>query len=163
MNILIVEDNVDKKDYISMVIRQIDPTANIRWFNNYQDSAYFIDKNKDYMDYIVLDWSFPFNSYERCGYAMGRLLLDYMSHSHMNLKTIICSSDLVYVNNAKYPFVVDSILFENDKSLVDKFEIALSNKDSEEIKESKIRKCINKPDSTYKYKRKLSSTPWWMQ
>jgi DNA-binding response OmpR family regulator len=65
MNILIVEDNDEKRNAIIKAIKDKCSNAKIRWFNNYEDSARFIEDNKGYINLLLLDWCFPQTSYSQ--------------------------------------------------------------------------------------------------
>ena len=161
MNILIIDDDYIKKEMLRFHLLNIYPDANIRWFNNYQDAIMFIDDNHDFIDYIVLDWCFPYNSSGRAKYGMGRQLLAYLRMQNYDNKVIICSSDLVSIDENEYSNVRGSIMYNNPDTLHNTILAAFGeSKTQEDIKVKTLRPPVQENTG---YKRRKSSTPWWMK
>lgn len=112
MNILIVEDDTIKKKMIEQQILAIRPEARIRWFSNLREAQYFIDRNYEYIDLLVLDWCFPESSIERPIDGTGRKMLDYIKDKKYNVKTVICSGEEMNMDELQeYYFLLGSVLF----------------------------------------------------
>ena len=161
MNILIIDDDYIKKEMLRFHLLNIYPDANIRWFNNYQDAIMFIDDNHDFIDYIVLDWCFPYSSSGRSKYGMGRQILAYMKMQNYDNKVIICSSDIVSIDDNEYSNVTGSIIYDGPDALHNSLLNALNeNKVKEDVKVRSLRPPVQENTG---YKRRKSSTPWWMK
>jgi hypothetical protein len=173
MNILIVEDNDEKRNAIIKAIKDKCSNAKIRWFNNYEDSARFIEDNKGYINLLLLDWCFPQTSYSQSPvYGAGRLLLKRIKALGLEIKTIIISSDHVNVDKEDYPFVEDSVRILSEDSIADDAQTPLDL--SERVVafrkpnvslDPNIQIISKDPVKSKKngYHRRKSSTPWWMQ
>ena len=165
MNILIVDDNQEKREYINQQVSTLDDNVHVRWVDNYQDAATFIEENSVFIDLIVLDWCFPPNSISRPKYGMGRHLLSYLLYNNINIGVLICTSDKVQVDTDEYPFVKGAIEYYDQIPL----NLVINNylhkpEDKEEDIKMKLllqRDMKSKVDTGYK--RKKSSEPWWMK
>jgi hypothetical protein len=126
MNILLVEDNSIKKTVIQSTLLKINPEAKIRTFNNLRDSEFFLDRNHELTDLIVLDWCFPENKTERPRPAMGRRMLDYIKENKYGVKTIICSGDEINMDELQeYYFLLGSVLFGKSNAGVEIYNMYL--------------------------------------
>jgi len=157
MNIVIIDDDQFKREILKLHILEIDNTANMKCFSNYQDAIMYLNSNQLFVDYLFLDWCFPPNSYSKPKYGMGRQVLTNFKYHGIDIKTIICSADETFVNSDDYPFVVGHILLDSPDELTSKLnDIFNRNIVHEEVKIKEV-----KPDTGYK--RRRSSTPWWMK
>ena len=162
MNILIVDDSYNKINSITSDLLKQDPSNKIEYATDYEQAVSYIMDNKDSIDLIVLDWCFPPTSWEISRYAMGRQVLNTMKFSDTNIKTIICSSDYVDIYKSDYPFVLGSVVYcELDVgseiySLLNKPE----EKEEETVEQPKVLRRVKEDTG---YKRKRSSTPWWIK
>ena len=113
MNILLVDDDRIKRKTIVTPIRRNRPETNIRYFENLRDAEYFIDKNHNYTDLLILDWCFPETSYERPKAATGKKMLDYIKEKGYNINTVMCSSDILNIEELQeeYPFIIGSLIY----------------------------------------------------
>ena len=161
MNVLIIEDDPIKKSMIEKCLTIIFDDVHIRWYDNYQDSMLFIEDNKDFIDYIFLDWCFPPNSYSRPMYGMGRQLLSNLAYNDINNKVIICSSDPIDIDKEEFPFVIGALELTNSATIKDQI-IQLTTPISEVKKDVKT-KLLKPQKKDSGYKRRKSSTPWWMK
>jgi response regulator of citrate/malate metabolism len=161
MNILIVDDDYNKIDYISLELEYNDSKNRIRSYSTLDAAISFIERNKDYIDLIILDWCFPKDSISRPQYAMGRALLSYMNFNDINIDVIICSSDTITINKEEYPFVKGAIVY-NYSPIMDQVEELLNPKPNKDKKNNKSLKR-KKTDPETGYKRRKSSQPWWQK
>ena len=112
MNVLLVEDNAIKKTVIQSTLIKLNPEARIRTFNNLREAEFFLDRNYQLTDLLVLDWCFPENKLDRPRPAMGRQMLDYINENKYGVKTIICSGDEINMDELQdYYFLLGSVLF----------------------------------------------------
>ena len=160
MNILIIDDDPIKRAVISKHLTKLFDDVHIRWYDNYQDSIMFIEDNKEFIDFIFLDWIFPPNSYSRPKYGMGRQLLSNMLYNDFNIKVIVCSSDQVTIDNEEYPFVIGSLTFNDSITIKDQM-IQYMSPYGEVKNDVKVKSL--KPNNNTGYKRKKSSEPWWLK
>ena len=112
MNVLLVEDNAIKKTVIQSTLLKLNPDARIRTFNNLREAEYFLDRNYQLTDLLILDWCFPENKLDRPRPAMGKRMLDYIKENKYGVRTIICSGDEINMNELQdYYFLLGSVLF----------------------------------------------------
>ena len=163
MNILIVDDNQNKREYIKHQISKMDENAYIRWVDNYQDAASFIEDNQVFIDLIILDWCFPPNSLSRAKYGMGRHLLSYLLYNDINIDVVICTSDSVTIDPEEYPFVKTIIHYDNDHLNMNFGNIVDINEEQEDVKTKVLSHKELKVKNDTGYKRRKSSQPWWMK
>ena len=165
MRILVVDDDEMKYKYIAACLKKDNPENQIRWQKNYEEATEFISRNADYIDLILLDWCFPSDSYSRSQFAMGKRVLTYMNMMGLTNDVIICSSDMISINQTEFPFVKGAICYWPDYSIVNQIHEFL--KPQEEIEEHKdvvIRSLKpKKPNDCSGYKRHKSSQPWWQK
>lgn len=165
MNILIIDDDQMKERFLASLLLKDNPENKIRWFDNYDDATQFIDRNRDYIDLILLDWCFPDYSASRPQYAMGRHVLTYMNANGYSNNVIICSSDVVSIDKNEFPFVKGAICYYPDKSIMNQINDYLNkSEDIEENKDNYVRSLRPmKPNECTGYKRRMSSQPWWQK
>ncbi len=168
MNILIIDDDPAKREFIASALMKQDPTNKIRWFDNLQGALLFLNNNASYVDLIFLDWCFPASEYSRSQYAMGRQFLDHMVFNGLTNKVIICSGDMVSVDKEKYPFVLGSLVFwtgmpfsENLTNIMNSEEPVVKSINEISDKGPCLKRKKQSQDTGYK--RHRSSTPWWQK
>ena len=163
MNILIVDDDYNKINNITVDLLKQDPSNKVRYTTDYEQAVTFIMDNKEYIDLIVLDWCFPPNSWARSKYAMGRQVINNMKLSNIDIKTIICSSDVINIDKNEYPFVLGAITYceglDVGKYIYSYLDIG-EEKEEEYIGQPKVLKKVKEDIG---YRRKKSSTPWWIK
>lgn len=150
-NVYVIEDNADKQHHIVKGLNNLADNAEFQYGDNYRDAIGFILDNKEFIDLIVLDWTFPSMQGGRPQYGVGNLVLNVMKNNGIDTKTIICTADQLNINLEDYPFVVGHILYDEDKSMTKEFNSILH-----------LRSLVRKPIQG-RYQRKMSSTPWWRQ
>ena len=160
MNILILDDNIDKKTTIAEALSLSIPDCDIKWCDNYEAGMHYIIDNRDKIDLLMLDWNFPANSYSRNIYGLGRQVLNNMILNNIYIKTIICSPNLININKYEFPFVVGQIILEGPKNINEELIDYIDNKPN--IEKTPVR-VKNKKNNDTGYKRRMSSTPWWMK
>jgi len=166
MNVFVIVDEVNKREAIMKQIKLIDQSAIINWADNYQLARMFIKDNSYNIDYIFLDWNFPPSSYARSRFGMGRQILSNMLYDGLNNKVVIISSEMVPLNKDEYPFVVGSISFADEYELrYQLMNLFFDNieEETENRGEARVRSLKPKKENHSGYKRRLSSTPWWMK
>ena len=158
MKILIVDDDRTKATNISKSLLDQDQSNEIYFAENYQTaSSYLFNESFEY-DLIVLDWCFPFDPGSKPKYVMGRVLLNTLLKQGNNTNTIICSSEKVDLSDNKYPFVLDSIIYDEADDMGSRIYSILGG-DKEELTPQRSLKRIKDNG----YKRHMSSTPWWVK
>lgn len=171
MNVVIIDGNIEKKDTIVNLLRQKDEQLRTRWFDNYRDSSMFIEEyhnkdNKENIDLIILDWSFPYASNTNYTFGNAALFLDYLKASNYNIRTFLFTSDRVNIDRSQYPFVEGIIPWSNDSSFVPSINPIFPDNTNEMHKvidkRNKYSKLIKKP-SDGRYKKRKASTPWWVK
>ena len=163
MNILVVDDDYNKINNISSDLLMKDPSNKIKIATDYEQAVSFIMDNKDYIDLIVLDWCFPPNSWSRGRYAMGRQVINTMKLSNTFISTIICSSDVINIDKNEYPFVLGSITYCDGLDVSDYIYSHINKPEEKEDDYIGQPKVLKKIKEDTKYKRKKSSTPWWIK
>ena len=99
MNIVIIEDNIQKmEDIKKYILKEYNPKRIIT-ISSLMKSLYYIKENHEYIDLIILDWNFPMYENEYPGIAMGNHVLNYISKRKYDIDIIICSSDNLNINN----------------------------------------------------------------
>lgn len=160
MNILIVDDDFNKINSITSDLLKKDPSNKVRYVTDYEQAVNYIYDNKDHIDLIILDWCFPPNSWSRGKYAMGRQVINNMRLSNILIDTVICSSDVINIEKDEYPFVLGSVVYCEGMNVVPLIYSKLNKTEEVESEQPKVLRRV-KQDSGYK--RKRSSTPWWIK
>lgn len=114
MNILLVEDNNFKRKIIETNLKTINPDVRIRHFSDLRSAEYFVDRNAELIDLLVLDWCFPENKLEKVAQiGTGKLMLDYIKEKNVFIKTVICSGNEIDGEelHSQYNFVLGAVLF----------------------------------------------------
>ena len=165
MNILIVDDNQNKREYIKRQLCNMDENNYVKWVDNYQDAATFIEENSVFIDLIVLDWCFPPNSISRPRYGMGRHLLSYLLYNNIDINVLICTTDKVQIDTEEYPFVKGVIEYYDHIpiNIVVNNYLSEDNNVEEDIKTKMLLKRDMKSKTESGYKRRKSSEPWWLK
>lgn len=179
MKILIIDDNEykieDSKEILSKIYNKVDFCE----VHSKNSALLFLQKLKDSIDLIILDWNFPVFDQGMPEVGMGEEVLKVMQRKDINIDTIICSSDKVNLENEYYN-VIGQILY-HPATLKSQYEDILRDK-KEEIDEyiytviernPPIIKTESEPfQSEYnddkimqknltRWKRKRSSDAWW--
>lgn len=112
MNILLVEDNKIKRIAIEHSMHRLRPECRIRTFNNLEEAEYFLDRNAELTDLMILDWCFPESLEGNVKTGAGKEMLDYVQEHHYNVRTIICSGNEMNDEELKpYKFLLGHVLF----------------------------------------------------
>ena len=107
-------------------------------------------------------WSLQVHAY----FGSGACVSSYRRNGYDN-KVVIISSDYVPLETGEYPFVLCSLEFTRGSDLrtqlMNIFDGKIQGEQEEERGTIKLRNLKPKKDNNTGYKRKMSSTPWWMK
>ena len=130
MNIVIIDDDPYKRERIKNDFIFLSEKS-FQEFESMHSGLYYLAKNAENVDLLVLDWIFPFYDGEAPERGMGLEVLTQLSRVRLPIPTIVCSSDSVCIPEEYGEFVIGMVPFDFSTSMKENFQAILQKNSNE--------------------------------
>ena len=161
MDIVIIDDSKFKANDSIAALSKIYENAKFECLSCLNDALVYLYNKHSEIDLIILDWCFPeYKDSFMPEPDQGIHVLEFMKRKKINIRTIICSSDEVTLND-NYPNVIGSILYSPTISCYSRYlEILNIGKHTAHVDAPNENDVVNVNDTAAWLEERLYNNPW---